>query len=227
MAGLSPEELKDKTIRFFDRYEKEIEEIKELLEIKLKQLALAYTIEKNLPADAVTIKARVKTLYSFLRKLALNNWPQFDYPTEVINDLIGARIICWFNDDCYGIKKFIDQWSQIKIIKSETEDYIKKPKKSGYRSIHLIVYVPNDVVKSSRVKVKLAPIKIKAEIQIRTKLQDSWAEITHELHRKKIYADIKEKGQMLFLAQMAKRIEKEDEALMKLKKVYRGFKNSK
>ncbi|MFT5505633.1 MAG: putative GTP pyrophosphokinase [Gammaproteobacteria bacterium] len=75
-----------------------------VLHIRLSQLALAYTINNNLPAEAVTVSTRVKTLKSFLKKMDKISWPQFYYPTEVIQDLIGARVVCWLVDDCEGIK---------------------------------------------------------------------------------------------------------------------------
>jgi putative GTP pyrophosphokinase len=100
---LTQDQLRSRAIRFYARYGGEIEQIKDLLAIKLRQLALAYTINNNLPPEAVTVQARTKTLDSFLKKLAHDGWPDFYYPTEVVKDLIGARVVCWFLDDCYGI----------------------------------------------------------------------------------------------------------------------------
>lgn len=56
------------------------------------------------------------------------------------------------------------------------KDYIKHPKKSGYRSYHLVVNVP---VYLSTHK-QYAPV----EIQIRTIAMDFWASLEHQLKYK-------------------------------------------
>src|SRR5688572_3147192 len=131
---LTPEELKGRAIRFFDRYGKDLEHIKSLLLIRLEQVALAYTIDHKLPPEAVRISARVKTLRSFIRKLERSGWPQFYYATEVAGDLIGARVCCWFLDDCYGFLDLISSSPHLKL-DPDIKDYNKNPKPSGFGSI--------------------------------------------------------------------------------------------
>src|ERR1700730_3133421 len=92
---LSESELRARTTRFYGRYGSELERIAELLQIKLKQLALAYTLNNRLPPEAVQVTTRVKSLESFLKKLEADGWPTFYYPTEVVKDLVGARVVCW------------------------------------------------------------------------------------------------------------------------------------
>ena len=107
--------LTERAIRFFDYFGEELESISQLLKIRLDQLASAYTVENKLPRKAVVVQSRVKSLASFLRKLEKTDWPMFGYPTEVITDLIGARVICWFVDDCYGILDYIQATKQFRI----------------------------------------------------------------------------------------------------------------
>lgn len=95
-TDFSGADLRSRVHRFYARYGKEVEQIAELLQIRLKQLALAYTLNNKLPAEAVRVSARVKTIEPFLKKLENDNWPTFYYPTEVVRDLIGARVVCWF-----------------------------------------------------------------------------------------------------------------------------------
>ena len=52
---LSIDELKQRAFRFFDRYGKDLEQIRQLLNIRLNQLALAYTIDNNLPPEAIVV----------------------------------------------------------------------------------------------------------------------------------------------------------------------------
>ena len=60
-------------------------------------------------------------------------------------------------------------------------DYIKKPKKSGYRSYHMIVVVPIHYLKG----IEYYPV----EVQIRTLTMDCWANIEHQLHYKTLKND--------------------------------------
>jgi putative GTP pyrophosphokinase len=174
--------LSERAIRFFDRYGDEVESISQLLKIRLDQLASAYTVANELPRKAVDVKSRVKSLTSFLTKLEKNNWPMFRYPTEVIMDLIGARVICWFVDDCYGMLDYIQATKQFRIKPLSLEDYIRDPKRTGYRSVHLLADISYDRVKTNRKQRTVVEDRMICEIQIRTKLQDAWAEFTHEVH---------------------------------------------
>ena len=68
---------------------------------------------------------------------------------------------------------FSDQ-DDIKLLKRK--DYIKNPKESGYRSLHLVVEVP--IFLSDRT------YNMPVEIQIRTIAMDTWASLEHELKYK-------------------------------------------
>jgi putative GTP pyrophosphokinase len=176
--------LTEKTIRFFDFYIADLESISQVLKIRLGGLASAYTVDNKLPREAVYVHSRVKSLTSFLRKLEKINWPMFDHPTEVITDLIGARVICWFVDDCYGMLDYIQATKQFRIKPRSLEDYIRDPKRTGYRAIHLLADVSYDRVETVRKRRTVVEDRMICEIQIRTKLQDAWAEFTHEVHSK-------------------------------------------
>jgi len=176
--------LTERAIRFFDLYGDELELISQVLKIRLSGLASAYTVENKLPRKAVDVHSRVKSLTSFLRKLEKTDWPMFDYPTEVIEDLIGARVVCWFVDDCYGMLDYIQATRQFRIKPRSLEDYIRDPKHTGYRAIHLLADVSYDRVKTYKKRRTVVEDKMICEIQIRTKLQDAWSEFTHEMHSK-------------------------------------------
>ena len=176
--------LTNRAISFFDSYSDELELVSQVLKIRLGGLASAYTVENKLPREAVSVHSRVKSLTSFLRKLEKTDWPMFGHPTEVITDLIGARVICWFVNDCYGMLDYIQATKQFIIKPGSLEDYIKVPKNTGYRAIHLLADVSYDRVKTSRKRRIVVEDRMICEIQIRTKLQNAWAEFTHEVHCK-------------------------------------------
>jgi len=138
-AAATTEEQKSfliqRAARFFKRYGTELEGLRNLLDVRLSQLALAYTLNNNLPRESVTVRSRVKSFESFLDKLAKKGWPHYYYLTEVAKDLVGARVICWFQDDCYGMLKCLQASSQFALRNDSLEDYIDSPKRSGYRSV--------------------------------------------------------------------------------------------
>lgn len=216
---LTPDELKDRSVRFFERYGRDLEQIRSLLQIRLEQLALAYTINQKLPPEAIRISTRVKSLSSFLKKLEKKGWPQFYYPTEIISDLIGARAVCWFCDDCYGFLKLL-QSSQHLQLDFEVEDYISQPKKSGYRSIHAMANVSYDGVRRDGDGVRVTPEMMSCEIQIRTKLQDAWGDLTHEFHYKAKTAGVNNRFYEDLLCDVAERLNTEDRTLVKFRDAY-------
>lgn len=222
----TPEEqqklVTQKAIKFFDLYSDEIKLIKELFQIKLTQIALAYTQKNNLPPESIKIVTRVKSLNSFLKKLEKNNWKNFNYLTEVANDLIGARIVCWFLNDCYGMFDYLKSSNQFTVHKNSVKDYIKKPKPSGYRSIHLLTDISYDRLNVTKKPGLLHSNNIIAEIQIRTKMQDVFGDLTHEFHYKdgqafsKSFKKIEE-----ILVNQANRLALEDNAFMILRDIFK------
>jgi putative GTP pyrophosphokinase len=217
--------LTERAIRFFDCYGEELESISQVLKIRLGRLASAYTAENVLPREAVEVHSRVKSLRSFLRKLENTNWPVFHYPTEVITDLIGARVICWFVDDCYGMLDYIQATKQFRIKPRSLEDYIKDPKRTGYRAIHLLADVAYDSVKTYRKRRSVVEDTMICEIQIRTKLQDAWAEFTHEVHSKvpaKFQSDYE-----TAIADIATRLAAEDRSILAVRDILQRQANKK
>ena len=92
-----------------------------------------------------------------------------------IHDVAGVRVICSFVDDIYEIASMLSSQDDIKVI--EVKDYIKNPKKNGYRSYHMIVEIP--VFFSSKKQ------NVKVEIQLRTIAMDFWASLEHKMKYKK------------------------------------------
>ena len=223
---LDASDLTDRAIRFFDRYGKELDQVKQLLSVRLSQLALAHTISNNLPREAVSISTRVKTLKSFLAKIEKKNWPTFYYPTEVIQDLIGARIVCWFIDDCVGMRSLIEASSHLKV-RDDVKDYITNPKKSGYRSIHLLADVSYDGIRRDRDLPQISDLSMVCEIQIRSKLQDAWGDVTHEFHYRAKAAGVDNELYENLLSQISKRLAIEDNALLTLRDAYQELADEK
>lgn len=211
--------LTESAVRFCDFYGDELESISQVLKIRLGGLASAYTVENNLPPKAVTVQSRVKSLTSFLRKMEKLDWPMFDHPTEAITDLIGARVVCWFVDDCYGMLDYIQATRQFLIKPRSLEDYIKDPKPTGYRAIHLLADVSYDRVKTYNQQRAIVEDQMICEIQIRTILQNAWSEFTHEVH-----ANVPAEFQVDYqetIADIATRLAAEDGAVLAVRDILR------
>lgn len=182
--AMTPEELSQRAVRFYHRYGEELESIRQLLHIQLDKLALACTLENRLPRKAIRVVSRTKELKNFLLKLEKEGWPEFCLPNDIIHDLIGARIICWFQDDCYDMLKLLQDSKRLTILADSIEDYNENPKSSGYRAIHVLSDVTYDQVVHKGNKHQIVAGKMTCEIQIRTLFQDAWGELTHQMHYK-------------------------------------------
>lgn len=123
-----------------------------------------------------SIKSRVKSYDSLIKKLKKKQLPfSVDVIQENIKDVAGVRVICSFPEDIYMLAECILSQDDITLI--EKKDYIKHPKKSGYRSLHLIIEVP--------IFLKNGKKNIKVEVQLRTIAMDFWASLEHKLRYKK------------------------------------------
>ena len=121
------------------------------------------------------IKSRVKTPESIVKKLKKHGYEStIQNMVEYVNDIAGIRVICSFTSDIYQIAEMIRNQSDIKVI--SIKDYIVNPKKSGYKSYHMIVTIP--VYLSDRT------VDTKVEIQIRTVAMDFWASLEHKINYK-------------------------------------------
>lgn len=145
------------------------------VETKFKVLNEEYSLQYDRnPIE--NIKSRVKSMDSLLRKVRTKDIPlSLDAIEENIRDIAGIRVICSFQDDVYMLADALLRQDDIYLI--EIKDYIKNPKPSGYRSLHLIIEIPIFLQEEKR--------NMKVEVQIRTLSMDCWASLEHKLRYKK------------------------------------------
>lgn len=157
--------------QFFANYSCAIMEIETKFKVLNEQFSLKY--DGN-PIES--IKTRVKDYDSIIRKLIRKNLPKtLESIEENINDIAGVRVICSFEEDIYRLAKCLLQQDDITLISKK--DYIRNPKPSGYRSLHLIVSVPIFLENEKK--------DVKVEVQFRTIAMDFWASLEHKLRYKK------------------------------------------
>ncbi len=220
MKSSHRENLARRANRFYLRYGSEVENLCRLVEVKLNQLCIAYTLNNQLPREALEVVTRVKPLTSFIDKLERLGWPEFYYPTDIIRDLIGARVVCWFVNDCYGIRKMIEQSHGFHVHFDETEDFIANAKPSGYRSIHLMADFTYDSVTRGEGSQELTPRTMVCEIQIRTRLQDAFGQLTHGFPYKSSNTKAGAQYQEM-VAQMAEALAEQDRAASQIRELVR------
>lgn len=151
-------------------YESAIREIETKLEI------IDSEFQSNFSRNPIhNVSSRLKSPESIAGKLIKKNIPiTAESIIANLHDIAGVRVICHYIEDIYQVASYLSMHDDIQILKQK--DYIKNPKPSGYRSLHLIVTVP---VYLSTGK-KIVPV----EIQIRTIAMDFWASLEHQLHYK-------------------------------------------
>jgi ppGpp synthetase/RelA/SpoT-type nucleotidyltranferase len=118
----------------------------------------------------------VKGFASYYRKLLRNipNGIELTDDLPVITDIIGIRIICAFLEDLTEVEKCIRSCFSVYEIERKGAD--RTFREFGYESTHILLAIPEDATEGL-----ILPKELIFEIQVRTILQDAWAEVEHEL----------------------------------------------
>ncbi|MCR5732097.1 MAG: GTP pyrophosphokinase family protein [Sphaerochaetaceae bacterium] len=179
--AIQPRTMLENNLEMFDqmlefkklllRYSSAMKMICTRLQILDEDYAIMY--ERN---PIHSIKSRLKTTASIIEKLHRKKLPiSIESISENLHDVAGIRIICSYLDDVYEISRAIQKQKDIKL--KSIKDYISFPKENGYRSLHLIVSIPVNLLSDV--------YDVDVEIQIRTIAMDFWASLEHTLKYKK------------------------------------------
>lgn len=133
---------------------------------------------KNTYVPIHHIQSRLKTFSSLMAKAErygiedpINN---MDTVLDEVYDIAGIRVVCNYEEDLYTVSKLLLEQADVDLIR--VKDYCKKPKESGYRSLHLVISVPVYLVNRNAT--------VPVEIQFRSIAMDTWASLEHELKYK-------------------------------------------
>jgi putative GTP pyrophosphokinase len=142
------------------------------LKVKLRGTRSQFEYESShSPIEFVT--GRVKPVQSILEKSKTRGVPLKNIEKEIY-DIAGVRVVCQFVDDIYTIVDMLRNRDDFAIV--EEKDYITNKKPSGYRSYHMIIQYPVEMVRGRKL--------VLAEIQIRTLAMNFWATNEHSLNYK-------------------------------------------
>lgn len=121
--------------------------------------AMIRTLDKN-KITPVLISQRLKRLVSIIYKLDLNE----NMSLGGMQDIGGYRVVLKDAKDLQKLKEILQKDKRHNLLKMN--DYVEKPKPSGYRSIHFVYIYNSKIEKYNGLRI---------ELQIRTKLQHNWA----------------------------------------------------
>jgi putative GTP pyrophosphokinase len=122
-----------------------------------------------------TIKTRIKQFSSYYKKYL--NLLKMNISNPLITDLMGIRIVCPFLEDLQLVENLIKE--HFDVTEVDRKEHSNAFKEFGYEAVHLLIRIPADI---ARVRGDTGCDVI--EIQIRTVLQDAWAEVEHEIFYK-------------------------------------------
>ena len=148
---------------------------REIVVNRLRELNREYE-EKTGQGFVRFIETRMKTPESIAEKLQRKDYDvDFDTAVTALNDISGVRCICYSVKEIYWIARQIGKDDRFEVLK--VKDYVRKPKKNGYESYHIIMNVP--------VKRGKKEEAVRVELQLRTLIMDAWASMDNRICYKK------------------------------------------
>lgn len=167
---------KDKIIQEYRGNKKEYESFLLKIENLMKELLTSNKINPH------QITCRCKEISSLEKKI-IDKEEKYECLND-ITDIIGIRIITYFEDEVDKIASVIEKEFTV-----DKENSIDKRKlesdRFGYKSLHYVINLNEDRLKLTEYKNHKSK---KVEIQIRSILQHAWAEIEHDIGYKSINA---------------------------------------
>lgn len=156
------------------------EHYKHMESVKDNAIVLANIAVSLAGSTGARIISRIKSPESMIQKIKSDGFAVNHRSALLLeSDAIGIRIITSTLSDVYAIEDrigfLVDKTSNARIIKRK--DFIKSPKASGYRSLHIILEIKSDDPDFEKMKV---------EIQIRTAVMDCWASLEHIVKYKQV-----------------------------------------
>ncbi|MBO4320977.1 MAG: tetratricopeptide repeat protein [Treponema sp.] len=138
------------------------------------------SLKKNIHiSSAPTYKNRIKSFNSYYKKI-LRQKPKESAESKTLvtlTDMMGIRVICAFLEDIDIVEKQLEEAYDVKEIERKGSE--QSFREFGYESRHVLIAIPEDCMPED--KSVFLPPDLVCEIQIRTILQDAWAEVEHEL----------------------------------------------
>ncbi len=130
-------------------------------------------------APVASVEARAKTVPSFAEK-AIRKADKYTNPVQQLTDLCGARVITDTQEEVERICQFIRKNFKIDEANSDDKRVLLGSSQFGYRSVHFVVQLPNTKTLAGFELPPEIGMERKAEIQVRTALENAWARLAHD-----------------------------------------------
>ena len=154
------------------RYEQTKESLHQVLDVLSREIQRILELE----GIHVTVKARLKSFESYYRKLIGKlDGNRISDGNMKVNDLLGIRVISPFQGDLRNVEQALRRNYYVLEVEHKGRD--QSYREFGYDSIHLLLRVPERILKNLGIESG----DYVFEVQVRTILQEAWAEIEHEL----------------------------------------------
>lgn len=138
----------------------------------------------------VTVRHRVKDFSSWYAKLLRNVASVESGSTSVaITDVLGIRIVCPFLEEVKIVSSLLEDLFMVEEIDVKGADYAYHH--FGYESVHFLVRIPMDFLPGEPLPADFLRSPV-CEVQVRTILQEAWAEVEHELVYKSDFSPLDE-----------------------------------
>ncbi len=130
-------------------------------------------------APAASVEARAKTVPSFAEK-AIRKADKYTNPVQQLTDLCGVRVITDTQEEVERVCQFIRKNFKIDEANSDDKRVLLGSSQFGYRSVHFVVQLPNTKTLAGFELPPEIGMERKAEIQVRTALENAWARLAHD-----------------------------------------------
>lgn len=127
--------------------------------------------EESTPFAVRSMTFRLKSPASIRDKLTRRGLPQSAEGAAYLHDIAGLRVVLSSVEAVYRFADILRASPSWQFVCAR--DYIAVPKKSGYRSLHLVMLVP--LCRNGK------STSVPVEIQLRTPAMDMWACVEHDL----------------------------------------------
>jgi putative GTP pyrophosphokinase len=141
---------------------------------RVEKLISEFLREKDVHVHSIA--SRVKEKDSLRNKLSRSDVGYLSL--RDVTDISGIRIITYFGNEVDIVAKLIEEEFDVDRVNSVDKRALLDPDRFGYLSLHYIAMLPDIRLKLTEYR-RFADLKV--EIQIRSILQHTWAEIEHDL----------------------------------------------
>lgn len=147
-------------------------------------------------ANIYRVSSRIKTLDSLVAKLQRKGLRLEPEALRSLDDIVGARIVCMFQEDLERIHQYLVSSGALELCGTpeayvwdgmewtQSGDFHVERKASGYGAIHYVARLSPEIVGTTN-----PACSIKFELQVRTLMQEAWAALEHSVGYKNSIPD--------------------------------------